>query len=260
MSDERAPQAEHPDQRCERLAAQQPHAVIAPAADLAQVSVQNLSLPSRPALALRPQRGQARGHLHADHGAWLVRRLPAGDQQPPGEVDVLGGHPPVVAADGHHPVAVEHGEHSGNDADTAGERLGAPDQADDRRSFEHLHRADQTIGIGDMGAAGHGRQHRRGLDPRHEIPDCVGVHVSVGVSDDHQPMPGPRESDVELLGLAAVDRVTQHAAASVSRPPPGSPSPRCRRWSRHRGPTLRAAGSRTSNAARTLVAITASSL
>ena len=42
------------------------------------------------------------------------------------------------------------------------------------------------------------------------------MHVRVGVGDDHEPMPGARESNVELLGLAAVDGVAQHAEASVA--------------------------------------------
>ena len=178
--------------------------------------MQHLALSARPALALRPQRGQARRDLHADQSAWLVRRLPTGHQQPPGEVDVLGRHPPVVAADRPHPIAAEHPEHAGNDADPAGERLGAPDQPDDRRGFENLHRAEQPIAIGDMRRARHRRQHRRGLDPRHEKPDGVRVHVRVGVGDHHQLMPGALEPGVELLGLATVDGVTQHAQASIA--------------------------------------------
>ena len=85
------------------------------------------------------------------------------------------------------------------------------------------------------------------------------MHVGVGVGDDHQLVPGARESDVELLGLAAVDGVAQHAEASVAG----------RRLDRRRlgvvgGAViedqhleLRVVGL---NAARTLVAITASSL
>ena len=79
---------------------------------------------------------------------------------------------------------------------------------------------------------------------RHERPERVRVHVGVGVGDHDQLVPGAREAGVELLGLAAVDRVAQHADSAGRRPPPRAPPPRCRRWSRHRGPAPRTAGSR----------------
>ena len=81
---------------------EQPHALVAPAAHLAEVDVQHLALAAGPARPLRPQRPERRRHLHADERMRLVRRLPAGEQQLPGQVDVLGRHPRVVAADGEH--------------------------------------------------------------------------------------------------------------------------------------------------------------
>ena len=69
-----------------------------------------------------------------------------------------------------------------------------------------------------------------------------------------------REAGVELLGLAAVDRVAEHAAALVARRPPRAPPPRCVGRAVVEDEHLEHAGSRTASAARTLVAMTASSL
>ena len=54
------------------------------------------------------------------------------------ELDVLGGHPAVVTADGQHRVAAKEPEHACDDADPPAERPGAPDQADDRCGLEGL--------------------------------------------------------------------------------------------------------------------------
>ena len=152
--------------------------------------------------------------------------MPAGHQQPPGEVDVLRGHAGVVAADGEDGLATEHPEHPRDDADAARQRLRAADQADDRRRLQHLHRADQPRPIGDVRRA-RDRRHQRGLvHPRGESAQGVGHHVGVGVGDDDELVAGTGEPGVELLGLAAVDGIAQDLAARV---PAGCGSRRRRR-------------------------------
>ncbi len=42
------------------------------------------------------------------------------------------------------------------------------------------------------------------------------MHVGVGIGDRNQLVARMRESDVQLLGLAAVDRVSDHPAAPVA--------------------------------------------
>ena len=242
--DERQRQRRHPQQRRERFDGDQPHPAVAPGGDRARMLVENLALTARPARALCPQCAQRRWDLHPDQRLRLVRGVPAGHQQPPGEVDVLRRHPGVVAADRQHPLAPEHPEHPGGDAHPARQRLRAPDQADDRRRLQHLHRADQPRAVGDVRRARH-RRHQRGLvHPRRQVAQGVRQHVSVGVGDYDEFVAGPGEPGVELLGLAAVDWIAQYLAARV---PGGCRSRRrrrCDRSSRRRARAARSRGSR----------------
>ena len=64
------------------------------------------------------------GYLHAHERPRLVRRLPAVEQQLPGQVDVLGGHTPVVASDGEHAVSAEQRQDACDDADASGQATG----------------------------------------------------------------------------------------------------------------------------------------
>ena len=139
---------------------EQPHAMVAPAAHVAEVDVQDLALAACPARALRPQRPERRRDLHADERVRLVDGFPAGQQQLPGQVDVLGGHPRVVAADGQHAVAAKQPENAGDDADPASQGLGAADQADDRGRLQHLHGEQESAAVGDVRRAGDGGDHR----------------------------------------------------------------------------------------------------
>ena len=177
--------------------------------------MQDLALAPRPALALRPEGVQRRGHLHADERLRLVDGLPALEQQLPGQVDVLRGHPRVVAADGEHAVAPEQPEDAGDDADAARQRLGAADEADDRGRLQYLHREQQAAAVGDVRRAGDGGHHRRAVHAGDEQLERLGVDVRVGVDDGDEPVPRLHEAGVEPVGLAAVDRVADHAAALV---------------------------------------------
>ena len=182
---------------------------------VAEVDVQHLALAASPARALRPQRAQRRRDLHPDERVRLVDRLPAGEQQLPGQVDVLRGHPRVVAADGQHAIAAKQPEDARDDADPSGQRLGAADQADDRRRLEHLHREQQPAAVGDVRRAGDGGDQRRAAHAGDEQLERLGMHVRVGVDDGDELVPRLAEAEVQPLGLAAVDRVADHPAARI---------------------------------------------
>ena len=148
--------------------------------------VEDLALAARPARALCPQRRQPRRDLHADQRVRFVGGVPAGHQEPPGEVDVLGGHAGVVAADREDALAAEHPEHPRDDADPARQRLL-------RRIRPMIDAASSTcialisrVAIGDVRRA-RDRRHQRGLvHPRGQAAQGVGHHMGVGVSDDDE--------------------------------------------------------------------------
>ena len=102
-----------------------------------RVDAQDLALAASPALALFPERRSVDGTCMPTSacGSYAVCQP---REQPPAQVDVLRRHPRVVAADGEHAVAAEEPEDARDDADPPGQRLGAADQADDRRRLQHL--------------------------------------------------------------------------------------------------------------------------
>ncbi len=179
--------------------------------------MEHLALAACPALALHPQRAERCGYLHADERSRLVRRVPAVEQQLPGQVDVLGRHPRVEAADGEHAVSAEERQDACDDADASGQGLAAADQTDDRRRFQHLQRSQKAAAVGDVRRSRDRCDEGRAADACHEQLDGQGMHVCVGVGDHDQLVPRLREAGVQLLGLAAVDGVADHAAAGVAR-------------------------------------------
>ena len=179
--------------------------------------MEHLPLAARPALALRPQRADRGGNLHANERARLIGRLPTLEQQLPGQVDVLGCHSWVVATDSEDAVAAEETEDAGDDANPSGQGLGAANQADDRRRLQDLHRKKETAAVGDVRCSGDRGEKRRSAHPSDQHLERLGMHVRVGVRDRDEFVARLSEADVQPVGLAAIDRVADHAAARVSR-------------------------------------------
>jgi hypothetical protein len=133
-SDER----KRPDERRQCLEGERPEPHMPFACGPAEVAVQNLALTSRPAAALLPERAECRRHLHSDERVRLESGVPAGDEQSPAEVDVLGRHPGVVPSGGHYGIAAEEPEHPCDDPYGADHRLRPADETDDRRGLDDL--------------------------------------------------------------------------------------------------------------------------
>ena len=80
-----------------------------------EMDADDLALTARPARALRPQGPQRQRDLHTHQRTRLVYGVPAGEQQPPGQLDVLGGHARVVAPNGEHAVLPKQPEDARDD-------------------------------------------------------------------------------------------------------------------------------------------------
>ena len=142
--------------------------------------------------------------------------MPAAEQQLPGQVDVLGRHPRVVAADREDAVAAKQAEDAGDDADPSGQRLGAANQTDDRRRLQHLHSEEKSAAVRHVRRPGDSGQERRARDASDQQLERLGMHVRVGVGDCDELVARLAEAGVQLLGLAAIDRVADHPAARVA--------------------------------------------
>ena len=163
------------------------------------MDVEHLALAACPALALHPQRAERCGNLHAHERARFVRRLPAVEQQLPGQVDVLGRHPWVEAADGEHAVSAEQRQDACDDADASGQGLGAADQTDDRRRLQRLHRKQKAAAVGDVRRSRDRGHEGRAAHARDEQLERQRMHVCVGVGDRDQFVARMPEAGVQLL-------------------------------------------------------------
>ena len=129
-------------------------------AERKQVHVEDLALARGPSDPLRPEGPQRGRHLHADERVRLELRVPAGEEKPPGEVDVLGRHPAVVTADGEHRVAAEEAQDTGDDPTRPGSACVRRIRPMIEAASRALHRREQ------VGAVGHVRRPGDRGDPR----------------------------------------------------------------------------------------------
>src|SRR3954454_2752751 len=89
-------------------------------------------------------------------------------------------------------------------------------EADYRGHLEHLHGEDQTTAVCDVRRAGDRRDHRRAAHAGDEKLQREGMQMGVGVDGGYELVPGLPKAGVEPIGLAAIERLTKHAAAGVS--------------------------------------------
>ena len=168
-----------------------------------------------PTASAAPTGSKGRWNLHPHQRCRFVRGAPAGEQEPPSDVDVLGSHRRVEAPHLLHCLSAEDAEHARHHADPSRHSLSPADQTDDRSGLENLHRAEKISPVGDVRPSGDGSEQRRATETSREPPDGLRVEVGVGVDNDHEVVLGGAETLVQASGLASIDVVGKDFQARV---------------------------------------------